>query len=97
MLVRWSFDKNGHGSNEHDLCKDERKCGELGIKASGKIPLCFALNENTLRLVTHLGIGDEDIAEVIGIFTELSKEWAEMGKVVIAGGSGFLGQALPAP
>ena len=47
--VRWSFFriKHGHGSNEHDLCKDERKCGEtepgLGIKASGKIPslLCI--------------------------------------------------------
>ena len=43
-------------------------------KLRGRFLLCFALNENILRLVTHLGIGDEDIAKAIGIFTELSKE-----------------------
>lgn len=36
--------------------------------------LCFALNEQTLRLVTHLHIDDEQIDRAIQIFTKISTE-----------------------
>jgi len=34
--------------------------------------LCFALNERTLRLVTHLHIDDEQIDQAIQIFSRVS-------------------------
>ena len=36
--------------------------------------LCFALNEHTLRLVTHLHIDDEQIDQAIQIFTKISTQ-----------------------
>ena len=36
--------------------------------------LCFALNEHTLRLVTHLHIYDEQIDRAIQIFTKISTQ-----------------------
>jgi threonine aldolase len=36
--------------------------------------LCFALGENTLRLVTHLHIDEEQVEEVGKVFEDLSRK-----------------------
>jgi D-arabinose 5-phosphate isomerase GutQ len=48
-------------------------------------------------LVTHLHIDEEQVEEVSKVFERsIPKVSISAGKVVIAGGSGFLGQALSA-
>jgi acetylornithine/succinyldiaminopimelate/putrescine aminotransferase len=36
--------------------------------------LCFALGENTLRVVTHLHIDEEQIEQAGKVFTEISRK-----------------------
>lgn len=52
---------------EESADKWKQQLEEIGV-------LCFALGENTLRLVTHLHIDEEQVEEVGKVFAELSRK-----------------------
>ena len=54
--------------------RTERPASEWQQNLSDQGLLCFALDENSLRLVTHLHIDDQKIDQAIQIFTKVSSQ-----------------------
>ena len=54
--------------------RTERPASEWQQNLSDQGLLCFALDENSLRLVTHLHIDDQKIDQAIQIFTKISSQ-----------------------